>query len=485
MQRENEPNAGADKTSRLTKRRKVLVTAAVLLAVAAVGSAVYGSLFVKPELPEETGQEEVSDTETQPEEPIDYGEGVRPKAEGVRKSEDFYTVLILGRDTGGGGNTDTMLLASYDVTNQKAAVMSIPRDTMVNVPWDVKKINSVYNWYGKGEKGIKAVYKEIAQLVGFEPDYQIVVEWEAVGRIVDAIGGVYFDVPYDMNYHDPEQELTIEQAKGYRLLTGEDAMQVIRWRKNDSGFKVGDDGRIKIQQDFLKAVIEQLVTPGNLLNVSKLAEVFRDSVETDLTFQNLLWFGQQAILGGLKVDDVTFLTMPFQYASAFTRVYSKQLGRAHYLSYVVPAPEKLLEAVNAHLSPYADPFTLSDLDIMYVNADGSVGSTGGYVEDEPAALPPDLSPYEEKEPTETEVPEGTGTEEPSEETEESSDEADAPSAPEQLAEGTDASEQDPPAETDESAETAETEETTETGASAAQTEPEIPKEPGEPKEPTD
>lgn len=57
-----------------------------------------------------------------------------------------------------------MLLASYDVTNQKAAVMSIPRDTMVNVSWDVKKINSVYNTNGCGDEGIQALYKEISQL---------------------------------------------------------------------------------------------------------------------------------------------------------------------------------------------------------------------------------------------------------------------------------------------------------------------------------
>ena len=398
MQRENEQSAGSDKKLRLTKQQKALAVIAAVLLVAVAGAAACKSMIVKPELPTETKEEEApaGEEETAEEEVIDYGEGVRPKAEGTRKSEDFYTILILGRDTGGGGNTDTMLLASYDVTNQKAAVMSIPRDTMVNVPWDVKKINSVYNWYGGGEKGIKAVYKEIAQLVGFEPDYEVVVEWDAVGRIVDAIGGVYFDVPYDMNYHDPDQDLTIEQPKGYRLLTGEDAMQVIRWRQNDNGFKVGDDGRIKIQQDFLKAVIDQLVTPANLLNVSKIAEVFEESVETDLTFQNILWFGQQAILGGLEVEDVAFFTMPFQYASAFTRVYSKQLGRPHYLSYVVPVQGKLLDVVNEQLSPYADPFSLNDLDIMYVNSDGSVGSTGGYVEDEQAALPPDLSPYQEE-----------------------------------------------------------------------------------------
>ena len=113
-----------------------------------------------------------------------------------------------------------MLLASYDVTNQKATVMSIPRDTMVNVSWDIKKINSVYNWYGGGDRGIQYLYKEIAQLVGFEPDYQVIVEWEAVGQIVDAMGGVWFDVPRDMYYSDPLQNLYINQKAGYRLLTG-------------------------------------------------------------------------------------------------------------------------------------------------------------------------------------------------------------------------------------------------------------------------
>ena len=101
--------------------------------------------------------------------------------------------------------------------------MSIPRDTMINASWDIKKINSVYNYYGAGEKGIKALYKEVSQLVGFEPDYQVIIEWDAVGAIVEAIGGVYFDVPYNMDYHDQYQDLVIEQEKGYRKLNGDDA----------------------------------------------------------------------------------------------------------------------------------------------------------------------------------------------------------------------------------------------------------------------
>lgn len=150
--------------------------AKVLLIALLCGVVAGGSYLLKiraPELPSKDDGSKNNNTEQT--DGIDYGDGVRPKAGGERKSKDFYTVLILGRDTGGGGNTDTMLLASYDVTNQKATVMSIPRDTMVNVPWDIKKINSVYNYYGGGDKGIQALYKEIAQLVGFEPDYQVVL----------------------------------------------------------------------------------------------------------------------------------------------------------------------------------------------------------------------------------------------------------------------------------------------------------------------
>lgn len=381
------------KPSRLTRQQKVLIVVAVILAIVLAVVAACQSLFVRPDLGSKKQTDGAKDGDDGTVEEIDYGDGVRPRADGERKSEDYYTVLILGRDTGGGGNTDTMLLASYDVTNQKATVMSIPRDTMVNVSWDVKKINSVYNSYGQGEKGIQAVYKEVSQLVGFEPDYQVVIEWEAVGAIVDAIGGVWFDVPYEMDYHDAWQDLVIRQEKGYRLLTGDDAMQVIRWRKNDSyspygKTQIGDDGRMKMQQDFLKAVIKQMLTIQNVANLNKIAKVFQENVETDLTFQNILWFAQKAFMGGLSVDNVEFLTMPYKGASVYSRSYTKQLGKYYELSYVVPISSQLLQIVNEKLSPFVETFTLKDLDIMYVNSDGSIGSTTGYVEDRQAAVAP-------------------------------------------------------------------------------------------------
>ena len=369
------------KPSRLTRQQKLLIAVAVVLAIVLIAVVACQSLFVRPDLPDKNAD---ADSGTQEEE-IDWGEGTRPRSDGERKSQDYYTVLILGRDTGGGGNTDTMLLASYDVTNQKATVMSIPRDTMVNVSWDIKKINSVYNWYGGGDRGIQYLYKEIAQLVGFEPDYQVIVEWEAVGQIVDAMGGVWFDVPRDMYYSDPLQNLYINQKAGYRLLTGDDAMQVLRYRHDNDmryGYPDGDLGRIKTQQAFLTAMVDQLLQIKNVTKINQFIQVFQNNVETDLSFQNILWFAQQAILGGLSMENVEFVTMPNRTASCWSRTYH------NYQSYVVPSADELLELVNTKLSPYTEVFTLSDLDIMSVNSDGSISSSTGHVEDSRAARPP-------------------------------------------------------------------------------------------------
>lgn len=380
--------SGRKRACSLTRGQRILVVIVVILSIITGLVFIYKSLFVKPDLTEKT--DELNQQDVSPNK-IDWGNGIQPQIDGARKSDEYYTVLVLGRDTGGGGNTDTMLLASYDVTNQKATVMSIPRDTMVNVSWDIKKINSVYNSYGGGQDGIQGLYKEISQLVGFQPDYQVVIEWEAVRKIVDAIGGVYFDVPYNMDYHDPAQNLVIEQKKGYRLLNGDDAMQVIRWRKNDEtspyGYHtgIGDYGRIKVQQDFLKAVIEQMLKPENILNIGKIVQVFQESVESDLSFQNMLWFGKQAASGGLSIDNITFLTMPWKSATAWSYYYHR------YLEYVVPIPDELLNIVNNQLSPFVNEFTLSDLDIMSVNADGSLHSTTGHLEDSRANKPVSVS----------------------------------------------------------------------------------------------
>ena len=329
--------------------------AKVLLIALLCGVVAGGSYLLKiraPELPSKDTDSKNNNSEQIDD--IDYGDGVRPKAGGERKSKDFYTVLILGRDTGGGGNTDTMLLASYDVTNQKATVMSIPRDTMVNVPWDIKRINSVYNYYGGGEKGIKALYKEIAQLVGFEPDYQVIVEWDAVGEIVKAMGGVYYDVPRNMNYDDPYQDLHIHFKKGLQHLSGQQSMEVVRFRHNSDKDKPAyggrqDIGRIGTQQAFLKTVAQKLM---KIENVPAMAETFLKYVKTDLTLGNLVWLANQALsMGG--TDAISFATLPGDGAGWYN-------GKSFYTLY----PEQVLEMTNSMLNPYVADITADEQNIL-------------------------------------------------------------------------------------------------------------------------
>ena len=314
----------------------------------------------------------------------------RPGGVSSDRKEDFYTFLLVGRDTYGGGNTDTIMLASYDIPNQKLSVMSIPRDTLVNVSWDIKKINSVYNMYGGGDEGMEALKEEVSQLVGFIPDYTFVVEWEAVGKLVDAVGGVYFDVPRRMYYNDLSQNFKIDLQEGYQLIDGDKAMQLLRWRHNsddngnilNSGYANGDLGRIETQQAFLQAAIEQCLQKiTDVKTITGIAQIFFENVTTELSVGNLAWFAQQAIFGNsegekLDMNSVTFLTMPWVAANGvWSRTYN------NHPSYVAPDVDEVVEVVNEYFNPYVEDLRKDELDIMYVNDDGTLGCTSGVLED--------------------------------------------------------------------------------------------------------
>lgn len=296
------------------------------------------------------------------------------------RREGVYTFLLVGQDTFGGGNTDTMILFTYDTINKTVYGMNLPRDTMVNVSTSSKRLNAVYN-YNKGrdketqvEKGMAALKREVGKLTGIVPDYYVLIQWEAVGELVDALGGVYFEVPFDMDYDDPYQDLYIHQAAGYRKLTGDDAMQVVRWRKNNTGASGGDVARIAIQQDFLKAVAKQCLQPATLLKAPALAQVFMDNVTTDLELGNLLYFAQKAY--GMDADSgVVLTTMPW--------VDAQYPG----VSMILPIKSQLLEMLNDGLNPYLDDIQASDLQLLYHNSNGSYGVTSGTLADSSLANP--------------------------------------------------------------------------------------------------
>lgn len=388
QKKEKTPKAPKQKKpSNLTARQKALrvlfIVVTVIAAIIVALFIAYKLVVVRPEVPNLVEQPELQEGEE--------FETTGPKVYGDRK-EDFFTFLVIGRDTGGGGNTDTLMVVSYDIPNQKLSVLNIPRDTMVNVPWDVKKINSVYNYASLYDKdGVDFLKEEISYLIGFQPDFTVVVEWEAVGELVDAIGPVEFDVPYDMSYDDGTQDLHIHLEAGLQEIDGDKAMQLLRWRKNNKivngqfvsygGYVNGDLGRIQTQQDFISAVIDKCLSSLSVDKLPALAQIFINNVDTrdTLTVGNIAWFAQEAILGGLSMDNVNFMTLPAE----GVYVYSRTVGNNQ--SYVVPIPDETLEMINTYFNPFEEDITLDQLDLMSVNDDGTLSSTSGNVEDTAAA----------------------------------------------------------------------------------------------------
>ena len=199
------------------------------------------------------------------------------------------SALILGSSQ---NMTDTIMIAKYNPKTEQAYLLSIPRDTFVGTSKSTAKtsdkINSLYQ--GKyPEKTLAAVNK----LTGLDIKYYVVVDTEALKALVDAIGGVEFDVPIDMKYTDKKQNLYINLKKGPQKLDGNKAEQLVRFRHNQNGttysaeYGDNDMGRMKTQRNFLKAVMNQTLKPSNILKIKDFIDISKKYVKTNISFDLL------------------------------------------------------------------------------------------------------------------------------------------------------------------------------------------------------
>jgi len=283
------------------------------------------------------------------------------------RKEGIYTFVIVGEDQGN-GNTDTIIVGSYNDVDKKLTLVNIPRDTMVNVSWAAKKACTIYYLptTSSHEENLKT---QIKNLTGFTPDTYIAVSLEAFAKLVDTIGGVDFDIPIKMNYDDPTQNLHIHYNKGIQHLSGTDAMLVARFRQNNGGggFANADIGRIANQQNLLKAVAKKALTPSNLLKYKEFAEIFDENVTTDLSVLNIAWYAQK-ILALDASTDIEFLTIPANTNDSYNGV-----------SYVTIYVDEWLELVNEKLNPFEHEMTASDVNILTKNSKGVLYSTSGSI----------------------------------------------------------------------------------------------------------
>ena len=230
--------------------------------------------------------------------------GVKPKV------NETVNILLLGMDIGDAENTsntsarrtDTMMLLNYNPRTDNIKIVSIPRDTLIEVEnahdgngnyipyW---KINAAYVLGGEQE-----VIEQVESLLDITVNYLVEIDYAAFRNLIDAVGGVEMYIDRDMYYDDDAQDLHIHFNKGETvLLDGQKAEEFFRWRKNNDGTGLadGDLGRIKNQQKFISALIEKCTNPMIVTQVPDILKAIKENVVTNMSGTAMIKYGLKMI----------------------------------------------------------------------------------------------------------------------------------------------------------------------------------------------
>jgi len=311
----------------------------------------------------------------------------------VTESSLAYTFAVLGIDQLG-DSADAVMLCCFDLVRQHLDVMSLPADTLVNTGKDPRHLSTLYK-----EGGAEAVTDALAAITGYTMDFSIAVPMDTFAVLIDEIGGVEFDIPRNVDYTDPEKNVTIKLTSGMQKLDGATAVQLMRYEEAESG---GIEARIQNQHGFLFAAARQILENRDQISLSRLARLLVQNCETDLTYGNIIWFTLQAC--NMAELSMNFYTIPGTYDDGIP-------GRngETYRAYCIREDHWLLY-LNEYFNPYPEDFTAEELSILsYDAASGSFAATNGvvtaeqepeYVEGEPVYADPmePLAPGNKREP---------------------------------------------------------------------------------------
>jgi len=238
-------------------------------------------------------------------------------------------ILVMGLDADK-LRSDTMMLLSVDPDTKKAVLIQIPRDTraLIAGKGDFDKINAAYA-YGVGDKQFPAnlrALKTVEDLLDVSIHYTVVVDLEGFSKAIDEVGGVTIDIPRKMDYDDPTQDLHIHFEPGRQKLTGKQALEYVRWRGNNdgTGYVDGDLGRIRAQQQFLGAVIDQMLRPANLVSLPNQLVGISKHISTTMESGRLL--SLTSLAATMRRQDLEMTTLPGTDAYLFEPLYNARLS---------------------------------------------------------------------------------------------------------------------------------------------------------------
>lgn len=192
-------------------------------------------------------------------------------------SNEIVNVLIMGLD--GGPRTDTLMIVSLNNKTQKINILSIPRDTRVQINGKFDKINHAMGYKDHEKASIRAV----KNLTGLPIHYYAVISNKVFREIVDVFDGVDIDVQQNMDYDDGSQDLHIHLKKGYQHLDGAKAEQFVRFRR----YPMGDIARTEVQQKFVKEFIKQKLKIEYINKLPQLFGTLKENVKTNITLMDI------------------------------------------------------------------------------------------------------------------------------------------------------------------------------------------------------
>ena len=283
--------------------------------------------------------------------PEDVDQGSAIVVNGAGRREGVFT-LFIGATDEDEIRTDSMMVLVFDTEKHRADLINIPRETLVDCERTGagRKINAAY------ASGVDEMLDEVSTVIGFRPDKYVVANFDGIAEIVDVIGGVDYDVPFDMSYHDASQDLSIEFKKGYQHLDGEEVVEYLRWRHNDdgTGYDDGDIGRVTKLQDFLVTVGSAVLSPANVLKIPSIAAAVSNNVETDLTTSQILWLGMQ----GMKMDMQEDISMQTLIGD------SAMVNFGDNIWVYILDEDMVIDQINETFNPYIRSLTEEDFSIV-------------------------------------------------------------------------------------------------------------------------
>jgi polyisoprenyl-teichoic acid--peptidoglycan teichoic acid transferase len=217
---------------------------------------------------------------TQSYDELERGDKSKLREEAVEVSNDPFSILIMGVEdysTGGqNGRTDSLIVATFNPTDESVKLLSLPRDTLAEIPGKVEKdkINHAYAFGGK-----EATIESVETLLNIPIDYYVTIGFNGFKEIINEIGGVTVDVPFDFYENSDDGGGKIYFTEGQMKLNGREALAFARMRKQDPR---GDFGRNDRQKQILTAAADKILSLSSLTKLDDVARHIGENVQTNM-----------------------------------------------------------------------------------------------------------------------------------------------------------------------------------------------------------